>query len=253
MVTNNSDNISSAGLVRYDGAGTFTGVTTTVHDLLIGATSNGITNVAPSATSGVPVISQGASADPTFGTAVVAGGGTGSTSFNINGPVIAGTTTTSALTSVTLTSGQLLIGGTTTPAAATLTAGTGVSISNGNNSITINATGGGLSWVDVTGTSATMAVNTGYLADNAGLVTLTLPATAVQFSLIRIAGIGAGGWTVAQAANQKIIFGSKTSTTGVTGSIASTNANDCVELLATVGGASTTWTVLSAVGNITVT
>ena len=68
MTTNNSVNISAAGLVKYDGAGAFSGVTVTQHDLLIGADSNGITSVAPSATSGVPVISQGASADPAFGT-----------------------------------------------------------------------------------------------------------------------------------------------------------------------------------------
>lgn len=253
MATNNSINLSAAGICRYDGAGTFTGLTTTNHNLLIGATSNGITNVAPSGTSGIPVISQGSSADPTFGTAVVAGGGTASTSFNINGVVISGTSTTSALTSLTLSSGQIVIGGTTTPAAATLTAGTGISISNGNNSITLNAIGGALTWTDVTGTSATMAINNGYLADNAGLVTLTLPSTATQFSVIAVAGIGAGGWTIAQNANQKIIFGNKTSTTGVGGSIASTNANDCVYMLATVGGASTTWTILSSVGNITVT
>ena len=74
-------------------------------------------------------------------TAVVAGGGTGSTSFNINGAVYSNTTTTGALQAATLTSGQLLIGGTTTPAAATLTQGTGISITNGNNSITIAVNG----------------------------------------------------------------------------------------------------------------
>lgn len=77
MGTNNAINANSTGLVRYNGSGTYDAVTTTNHDVLIGAASNGITNVAPSATSGVPLISQGAAADPAFGTAVVAGGGTG--------------------------------------------------------------------------------------------------------------------------------------------------------------------------------
>lgn len=252
MATNNAVNISSAGLVRYDGAGTFTGVTVTQHNLLIGAASNGITSVAPSVTSGIPVISQGSSSDPAFGTTVVAGGGTGAVSFNTNGVLISNTSGAGVLAALSLTSGQIVIGGTTTPAAATLTAGTGVSIANGNNTITINATGGGLTWTDVTGTSASMAINNGYLADNAGLVTLTLPATAAQFSVIKVAGIGAGGWAIAQNASQKIIFGNKTTTTGIGGSLASTNANDCVELLATVGGSSTTWTVLNSVGNITI-
>ena len=252
MVTNNAVNISAAGLVRYDGAGTFTGVSVTQHDVLIGASSNGITSLAPSATAGVPVVSNGAGADPVFGTAVVAGGGTGAVSFNANGVVISNTTTTGALASLALSSGQIVIGGTTTPAAATLTAGTGISIVNGNNSITINASGGGVSWNDVTGTSASMAVNNGYLSDNAGLVTLTLPATAVQFSTIKVSGYGAGGWLIAQNASQQIIFGNTASTAGVGGSLASTNRYDAVELLAVVGGASTIWKVQNGVGNITI-
>lgn len=44
--TNNAVNITSSGLCRYDGAGSFTGVTVTQHDLLIGAASNGITSLA---------------------------------------------------------------------------------------------------------------------------------------------------------------------------------------------------------------
>ena len=253
MATNNAINANKTGLQRYDGAGTFDAVTTTNHDVLVGAASNGITNVAPSATTGIALVSNGVAADPSFSTVVVAGGGTGATTYAINGGVISGTTATSPLSALTLTSGQLVIGGTTTPAAGTLTAGTGISIGNGNNSITINATGGGVTWFDVTGTSASMAVNSGYLADNAGLVTLTLPATAVQFSILSIAGYGAGGWTIAQNANQSIQFGSAAATTaGITGSLSSTNRYDCVNLLAVVGGASTVWLVLNSVGNLTI-
>lgn len=69
-------------------------------------------NVAPSATSGVPLVSGGSSANPSFTTAVVAGGGTGATSFNINGPVISNTTTTGALSSVTLNNQKFLVGNT---------------------------------------------------------------------------------------------------------------------------------------------
>ena len=66
--------------------------------------------MAPSATSGVPFISQGASADPIFGTAVVAGGGTGATSFSDNNSVVlTGATGTSALVSLTTgASGKVL-------------------------------------------------------------------------------------------------------------------------------------------------
>jgi hypothetical protein len=157
----------------------------------------------------------------------------------------------SSVTSLVLGAGQLPIGTTAgDPSAAALTAGTNISISSVSGSITINATGAAsFSWVDVSGTSQAMAVNTGYIADNAGLVTLTLPTTAAQGTVIGVAGNGAGGWTVAQNASQNIKFGNQTTTTGVGGSLASTNRYDQLELLCTV--ANTTWVVRSAVGNIT--
>jgi hypothetical protein len=110
MATNNAIDANDAGLIRYDGTGIFDSQTTTNHNLLIGAASNGITNVAPSATSGVPAISQGAAADPAFGTAVVAGGGTGATSFTAYSIIAAGTTSTGAFQNVSGvgTSGQVL-------------------------------------------------------------------------------------------------------------------------------------------------
>lgn len=125
----------------------------TNHNVQVGAGSATLTQVAPSATSGVPLVSNGSSSDPSFSTALIAGGGTASTSFNINGAVYSNTTTTGALQSATLTSGQLLIGGTTTPAAATLTAGAGISITNGNNSITIAISSGATAVETLTGNS----------------------------------------------------------------------------------------------------
>lgn len=92
-------------------------------------------------------------------------GGTGLTSFTSGGALYA--TSTTALTSGTLpvtaggtgqtsyTNGQLLIGNTTgnTLTKATLTAGSGVTITNGAGSITISATGSGGTVTAVTGTS----------------------------------------------------------------------------------------------------
>lgn len=71
----------------------------TDHNVLIGQGTTSIGLVAPSATSGVPLISQGAAADPIFGTAVVEGGGTGATSFTAYAPVCGGTTSTGPLQS----------------------------------------------------------------------------------------------------------------------------------------------------------
>src|ERR1700690_320823 len=61
----NALNVSSAGIIVFDGTATFSADTTTNHNVLLGAASNGITNVAPS-TSGFVLTSNGASADPSF-------------------------------------------------------------------------------------------------------------------------------------------------------------------------------------------
>lgn len=153
------------------------------------------------------------------------------------------------------TNGQVIIGSTAgNPAAATLSAGSGISITNGSNSITINATGaagGGLVWADVTGATQTIVAGTGYLADRGGGVAFTLPASGTIGDVFRIAGVQ-GSWTLAQAAGQQIKFGNKATTVGVTGSLASTNAQDCIECVASNTSASTIWIVISSIGNITV-
>lgn len=197
MATNNAINLSAAGVVSYNGAGTFTGSVLTQNSSLIGGASNAI-------------VSLGVA-----------------------------------------TNGQLVIGSTgTTPVLATITAGTGVSVTNGAGSITIASTGAGLTWTDVTGTTQAMAVNNGYTANNAGQVTLTLPSTAAYGSVFAVAGKGAGGWKVAQNASQSINFGNTVTTTGTGGSLASTNAFDVVWILCST--ANTGFVVLSSVGNLTV-
>lgn len=108
----------------------------------------------------------------------------------------------------------------------------------------------GMSWSEVTGTTQSMAVLTGYIANNAGLVTLTLPATAVVGDVVRVSGKGAGGWLIAQNASGQIHFGSSSTTAGVGGSLASTHRRDAVELLCVV--ANNEWLVLSSVGVLTV-
>lgn len=161
-------------------------------------------------------------------------------------------TTNNVINTPYLTSnGQLFIGNAgNNPSAATLTAGTNVSITNGAGSITINATGAGaLTWnVQSTGT-VTAAANNGYLITDASLVTVTLPTTIAQLSIIQIAGYGAGGWTIAQNSGQEIFFGDVHTTSGTGGSLSSSNQYDQVTLMCTV--ANTTFVVLSALGNLT--
>lgn len=149
------------------------------------------------------------------------------------------------------TNGQLPIGSTgADPVLATISAGTGISVTNGAGTITISGTGGGLTWTDVTGTTQAIAVNNGYTANNAGVVTLTLPATAVYGSLIAVVGKGAGGWTIAQNSGQTIHFGAVNTTSGATGTLSSTKQYDVVFLLCTV--LNTDFTVIDSIGNLTV-
>lgn len=315
----NNLNILGSGSIATSGSGAtvtvaLTGLTN--HYVLVGAATATITKVAPSATSGIPFISQGASADPLFGTAVVAGGGTGAVTLTNHGVLLGqgtsaivataagssgqilqsggasadpayttatypatttvsqilyssstntvaglatanravlttGTTGIPVLTALA-TDGQLIIGSTSgSPAAATLTAGTGVTITNASNAITINAAGGGLTWTVVTGTTQAAAVNSGYIANNAGQVTVTLPATSAVGDIVAVTGINnATGWKIAQNAGNQIFFGVTSTTAGAGGSLTSAATRDVVWLLCTSTNAN--WQVVSSIGNITV-
>lgn len=187
----------------------------------------------------------------TGGILLPAKGGTGVASPTAHSlPVAEGS---SAFTFVgPLTNGQLLIGSTgANPVAAALTAGPGISLSNGAGSITISGTGSGIGWTEVTGTTQAMAADSGYIANNAGLVTLTLPAIAALGTAISLIGKGAGGWLIAQNALQIIQVGSLGSTAGVGGSVASTNRYDSINLICTT--ANTIWTTLGGVqGSLTI-
>lgn len=149
--------------------------------------------------------------------------------------------------------GQLIIGSTGNNAVpATLTAGTNIRITNAPGSITIATTGAAsFSWSVVSGTTQAMAINKGYFSNNAGLVTLTLPTTAAVGDMFKVCGLGAGGWKIAQNASQLIHAGSSVTTTGIGGSLASTNAFDAISFVCAV--ANTTFCVTEGLqGNITV-
>lgn len=136
-----------------------------------------------------------------------------------------------------------------------LQAGTNVTITNpdgiaGNPSIAVS---GIMSWLSVTGTTQAMSTNTGYVVNNASLVTLTLPSTANLGDSIRVLGASSGLWKISQLVTQQIIFGILSSTAGTSGSISSLKSNDAVEIRCIVAGTSTIWEVVSSAGNITVT
>lgn len=123
----------SAGNFNILGTGSITSVGTaatetiqltglTNHAVLVGAGTATITKVAPSATAGVPLISNGSSSDPSFGTALVAGGGTGQTTLG-NHSVLVGAGTSAVTSIATGTSGQVLTsnGASADPSFQTLT------------------------------------------------------------------------------------------------------------------------------------
>ena len=89
-----------------------------------------------------------------------------------------------------------------------------------------------------------------YIANNAGLVTLTLPSDIMQGETIEVIGKGAGGWKIAQNAGQTIHFIDEDTTTGTSGYLQSNAQYDCVKLLCITD--ETDFVVVSASGNITV-
>lgn len=135
---------------------------------------------------------------------------------------------------------------------AVITAGAGISVATGANTITIAATGAGFTWA-LTTVDASIVVENGYIANKAGLLTMTLPSTAAIGDVFIITNINtAVGFRIAQNALQQIRIGTSTTTIGVTGYLEATALGDTVECVCTTAGTSTRWQVIDVIGNITV-
>lgn len=129
MTTNNATNTGDPIGVTDGGTGatTVTGVLTgngtsaitaspvSQHGVIVGGASNAVASVAPSATVGVPLISQGAGVDPVFGAARVEGGGTGATTLT---GIVSGNGT-SPMTASAVTQYAVLLGGASNAVAET--------------------------------------------------------------------------------------------------------------------------------------
>jgi hypothetical protein len=153
--------------------------------------------------------------------------------------------------------GYVVFDGTATFTGRTFQAGTGVSLTNATGvagNTTINATGGGLTWVDTTGASQAMAVNTGYTSDDgASLVTFTLPTSAALGDVVAVQGKGSGLFSITYTTGQQIIFGTQTST-ATTGNITSNKASDQVLLrCSTASITAPIFTVSNSQGSFAVT
>ncbi len=238
-----SETALANGVLTYNtSTNAFSGSTLTQNAMMYGGASNAITSLGVATNGQIPI---GSTAAAPVLAAITAGTGISVT----NG---AGSITIAAASGVAITFAA--DSGTATPAANTITiaGGTNCTTSAAGSTVTIDATGGSsFTWNEETGTSATMAVNNGYIANNAGLVTLTLPTTAAVGDIVRVTGKGAGGWRIAQNAGETIYFGVSTTTTGATGHLDSTAQRDGVELVCVV--ANNDWNVLSSIGNLSVT
>lgn len=261
-------NISTVGTgsITIDGSGStlttqLTGLTN--HAVLVGAGTSTITKVGPSASTG-QILQNNAAADPSYSTATYPSTTTinrllYSTSNDVVGQL--SSTARSLLTTDSsgvptwraLTDGQFVIGSSSSqPLAGNITAGSGITITNGTNSITVAQTNpSGFPWTDVIGATQALAVNNGYITDRGAGVTYTLPASGALGDTIIIVG-KLGITTIAQNANQQILFSSASSTVGVGGSAVGTNVGDCVTLICITAGASTVWRAKSFIGNWTI-
>ena len=208
-------------------AGTGCTINNTAGGITINATGSGgsVTSVGLSApaflsVSGSPVTTSGTLALSYSGTALpVANGGTGQTTY---------------------TDGQLLIGNTTgnTLTKATLTAGSGISITNGAGSITIATSGGGGTVTSVGGTGTVNGITLSGTVTSSGNLTLggTLSGVSLTTQVsgtLPVANGGTGATTASTAATnlglgtsssvQHGSFGVGTAASGTTGEIRATN------------------------------
>jgi hypothetical protein len=112
--------------------------------------------------------------------------------------------------------------------------------------LNISASTTGFTWLVVTG-DTTMNVNTGYIANSAFIVTLTMPVSAAVGDIIEVCGTG-GSWVVSLNAGQLITYNSSTAFTSI--SSTSSNGSDSLRILCTT--ANTQFLVLSGDGNPTI-
>lgn len=195
---------------------------------------------------------------PTVATTFTEDAGTATPALNnLNVLGTGGLTTSGAGSTVTITTDGTIAtqytadSGTATPAAGNINVfGGGAAVTSAAGStITINSTGGGMVWTEVTVVGPTqLAVDNGYIANNGAQVGLTLPLTAAQGSKICIIGKGAGGWIVDQNAGQTIREVDSVTTTGVLGTVQSSEARATMCMVCIT--ANSEWQITDSTGNL---
>jgi len=205
--------------------------TTTINQVLYSSAANTVVGLS---TANNGVLQTSGTGVPSIGTAIVAVGGTGNTTFTAYSVICAGTTATGVFQNVSGvgSTGQVLTSAGASALPTWTNPGSGLIVNQNSSSVTM------------------VAGSAYYINNGASLVTLTLPTTAAQGDTFIIVGGSSGGWKIAQNANQTINLNSTPTTTGITGSLASTNQYNCITVRCTT--ANTTFVVSDCSGSITV-
>jgi hypothetical protein len=77
----------------------------------------------------------------------------------------------------------------------------------GGNGAGLTGVPGTIIWQTVSGTSQQAQPNTGYIVNNSAQVTITLPTSPNVGDIVRVSGVGAGGWKIAQYSGQSVLVG----------------------------------------------
>jgi hypothetical protein len=109
-------------------------------------------------------------------------------------------------------------------------------------------------WFDpinnVTGTTANLIPGVIHVINSGvSLCSVTLPTTCPLGTIITVAGFASGGWIVLQNIGQSIKSTASSTTTGATGTLASSDRYNCVQLECIT--ADTTWVIKSFTGTLT--
>lgn len=142
------------------------------------------------------------------------------------------------------TNGQILIGSNgTDPIINQITAGPGISISNGPGTITISSSNSGLNWKNIS-SNQILEVNNGYFCSGGGFLILNLPTSSSIGSVITIILDGSLGW-VLNTGSSSVRIGK--SLVNASNTLSSTSQGDVIQL---VCQNSNKWNVVYSMGNI---